>query len=74
MRKVRSNIDDAVIPLRIRRQEGSQGDPEGEGIDRHGAEGRLDTLLGEKRDIGQNMREAKSERDDSRDRSELLVR
>ena len=39
-----------------------------------GMAGRLDYLLGEKRDLGQRLRAAKRERDDVRNRVKFLVR
>ena len=56
IRKVRSNLDDAVTSLCIRHQEGRRGEPEGAGIDGHGAEWRLYSLLGGRRDLGQRLR------------------
>ena len=74
MRKVRSNLDDAVTSLCIVCQEGFQGYMEGSRIYGHGAEGRLNYLFGEWRDLGQRMRADDRDMNDSSDRGESFVR
>ena len=74
MRKVWSNLDDAVTYLCIERQEGLRRETEVEGIYGHEAEGRLNYLFGEWRDLGQRMRADDRDMNDSSDRGESFVR
>ena len=72
-RKVRSNMDNAVMSLNVGRQEVHQGETERAVINIHIAEGRINSLLGVCRDLGKSLRVAKRERGDARDRDMSLI-
>ena len=72
-RKVQYNLDDTVMYLCISHQEGRQGDMERPGIGGHGAEGRMDSLLGGWRDISQILKAAERYMDDARDRAKSII-